>query len=260
MTVLAYHTPHFYTMQTKNFINVLFFIIHLLVRGQENIAISDHGTHSLGSPQSIVLSEIEELLNQAKTKEAMHVMETVHTDDLGEKEKIQMQILQARAYVQSGAAKEGESLLKKVTESFPSHIDANFLLGKLYVQQKEWNKAEERLVRVLGEDSEHDKSMVLLSKVYLGRDENAAAAKAILHRALIAKPFDATIYFELGMIAFQYDDDHSTAREEFLRAEQLNKDINRKIFARVYMYYKHFDWAAQEFEKVTINFVFMLVT
>jgi hypothetical protein len=97
-------------------------------------------------------------------------------------------------------------------------------------------------------DDRNWKALAGLGKLYLIRDDDKVSARLHLMEAVNIEPKDATIQFELAMVLFHFED-HLPAREALQVAERLNPTLDQKLVAKIYLHYKHIDWAAIELRK-----------
>ena len=226
-------------------------LLLMIVINFKNASCEDSSWDSHTSDLIEVFETVDALLGKGKGDEAISALHTIVDADISDEEKRQKLIFFARIHVLQGNDNEAEQILKNIVREKPNHVGANFYLGKLYSRLKSWDLAEDHLKNVLSRDPENDQAYMLLGKLYVSRDKNSKAGEEMLQHAAMLKPLDATIRFELGMIQFFDDDNHLGARESLLVAESLNPNIDNKLLGRVYVHYKHFDWAAEEFQKVT---------
>ena len=154
----------------------------------------------------------------------------------------------SRSYSLLGRLEDSEAILLSVIRENSSFSNASLTLGIVYIQKKKYNDAESLLNRALELDNGNHIAYANLAKIALLRDGDAAKSRSILLHAIDLNENDERLWFEMGMVSF-YIDDHSAGRAAFERAEAINPDIDHKLIARIYLHYKHVDWAVVSLEK-----------
>lgn len=166
-----------------------------------------------------------------------------------DRETMPFKILLARAYVQIGLKKEAEDTLLDCFRDDPSSTEVTRLLGSYYLGYQRYNDAEKFFKLTMAMDDRNWKALAGLGKLYLIRDNDKVRARLHLSEAVNIEPNDADIQIDLAMVLFHFED-HLTAREIFQVAERLNPTLDHKFVAKIYLHYKHIDWAAIELRKI----------
>eukprot|EP01038_Epipyxis_sp_PR26KG_P016012 gene16012-21731_t len=210
--------------------------------------------------QDIIL-KVETLLNEGKANDALTEISdhfninSVLSSHEQTSNFIRLRINIARCFAQLGRLEDGEQMLIELIGL--SNIDIEnklysiITLGKIYLFQQKWNEAQSFLEKSLNLDPRNHNVYALLGKIFLLRDNDVNKAAQYLGHALELKRDDANNWFEYGMILFHYDNEvqHNEAKQAFQMAEVLNSNLDHTVLGKVYLHYKHVDWAAEQFRK-----------
>ena len=194
------------------------------------------------SPQQTILA----LLKQDRAADALTFLQQLPPDMQGEPS---MRVNFARAYVQLGRENDSEDVLVAARAAHPHSMEVLLSLVKLYIHIKRWPDAETVLAEALLLVPGSHEAVALQGKIYMARDRDLVKARASLEAAYAIKPDDENVLFDLGMVLF-YVNEHERGKAMLSAAESANPTIDLTLLAKVYLHFKHFDWAETDLERV----------
>ncbi len=200
-------------------------------------------------PDNRTAEQLTELLNSGRPQDAL---ELIYSLPEQQQKHLNVRLALGRTKVQLGDKAEGEKILLQCAVDEPESWEAALLLARLYVTDERWDEAEAHATAALAIHPTSSQALALLSKVYLGRDEDIDKARLYLKRAVSIDDTDVKVLFEYGMLLFLVgEDEHGLAKETFDRMCRLDPSkADHKLLAKVYLYYKHRDWARLELMKM----------
>ena len=185
------------------------------------------------------------LLKQDRAADALALLQQLPSDLQASPS---MRVNFARAYVQLGREKDSENVLLEARQAHPVSMEVILSLVKLYVHTKRWPEADKALAEALLLDPLSHEAVALQGKVYMSRDKDLVKAQASLEAAYAIKPDDENVLFDLGMVLF-YTNEHERGKAMLDAAETVNPTIDIGLLAKVYLHFKHFDWAEAALER-----------
>lgn len=190
-------------------------------------------------------TKIREMLRQGKVSD---VLSTLHALPPDLQTSVDVRINMARAYLQQGNAAQAEKILVQTVNDFPDSIEALISISKLLMHLQRWPEVQKYLSQALEVQKDNHEVILLLGKLFYIRDKDGDKARRYLERARDLRPDDENVHFELGMILFSVGE-HDQGRQCFQEAERLNPAMDRKVLGKIYLHYKQYECALEEFEK-----------
>jgi tetratricopeptide (TPR) repeat protein len=188
---------------------------------------------------------LTKFLDQGKTSQASEYFQSLPLETKGDD---LLQLCYGRLLVQLNRPQEGERIFREGLQRNSESVEARLLLGKLYLKQLKYDQSEKYILEALHRNPTNGRALALHGSLFLQRDSNINSARVLIERAAKYAPDDPQIQFDLGMVRFM-DDDAEAGRSAFLRAEELNPELDLVTIGRVYLHQRHFIWAEETFLK-----------
>ena len=207
-------------------------------------------------------------MSKGDTSGAVEFMESLDPEERKQGSRL---ITLARAYTLNGSSNammKGEEVLKEHIMVYPRDVVGYVSLGKLLIHM---NRAEEAEVWLRAGETKADTNkdasfLTILGKAIANNPTKHgnldAKAEALRYAVKAEESFsdDAMVQYELGMLFFFLtptspstpkaiiDSIHARGKAALTRSREINSSLDRNFIGKVYAHYKHFDWAAVEFQ------------